>query len=121
MALNVDFTHPLRSFDASLELTVAPDKTTDLVGPSGDGKTTVVTVPGITGPVRVVSGAFSHYHEADEYVVGANYYFKRHDLKWQTDFGVYQGGNPAGGGVSAAGWIAGLDGWMLRTQIQFAF
>jgi hypothetical protein len=42
-------------------------------------------------------------------------------LKWQTDFSVFDGGNPAGGGVSPAGFIAGNDGWLLRTQIQLAF
>ncbi len=47
MALNVDFTHPLRSFDAAVSLTVQPGITTALVGPSGAGKTTVL---------RVVSG-----------------------------------------------------------------
>jgi molybdate transport system ATP-binding protein len=44
MALNVHFTHPLRSFDASVQLTVADGATTALVGPSGAGKTTVLRV-----------------------------------------------------------------------------
>jgi molybdate transport system ATP-binding protein len=47
MALRVDFTHPLRSFDAAVSLTVPEGTTTALVGPSGAGKTTVL---------RVVSG-----------------------------------------------------------------
>src|SRR4029079_13619705 len=41
MALSVHFTHPLRSFDASVQLTVPDGTTTALVGPSGAGKTTV--------------------------------------------------------------------------------
>jgi hypothetical protein len=71
--------------------------------------------------VQVNPGAFSHYHEADEYAIGVNYYFKRQLVKWQTDLSLYQGGNPAGGGSSPAGFINGEDGWMLRTQIQVAF
>jgi hypothetical protein len=71
--------------------------------------------------VEVNQGAFTHFHEAAEYAVGVNYFFKRQLLKWQTDFSVYQGGNPAGGGTSPAGFIAGEDGWMVRTQIQLAF
>jgi molybdate transport system ATP-binding protein len=57
MALNLDFTHPLRSFDASLELTVAPGTTTALVGPSGAGKTTVLRV--ISGLLRPQRGVVS--------------------------------------------------------------
>ena len=55
MALSLDFTHPLRSFDASLELTVAPGTTTALVGPSGAGKTTVLRV--ISGLLRPQRGS----------------------------------------------------------------
>jgi hypothetical protein len=88
---------------------------------NGNGTFHTVTVPGVTGPVRVYNEAFRVYHEADEYAVGVNYYFKRQLLKWQTDFSWYEGGNPAGGGQSAAGFIAGSDGWLLRTQIQLAF
>jgi len=44
MALSVHFTHPLRSFDASVQLTVPDGATTALVGPSGAGKTTVLRV-----------------------------------------------------------------------------
>ena len=51
MALNLHFTHPLRSFDASVELTVEDGTTTALVGPSGAGKTTVLrVVPGLLRP-----------------------------------------------------------------------
>ena len=57
----------------------------------------------------------------NEYGVGFNYYWKRQMLKWQTDFSYYQGGNPAGNGQSPAGFIAGSDGWLLRTQLQLAF
>ncbi|CAN5660206.1 ABC transporter ATP-binding protein [soil metagenome] len=44
MALRVQFTHPLRSFDASAELTVERGETLALVGPSGAGKTTVLRI-----------------------------------------------------------------------------
>jgi hypothetical protein len=95
-------------------------------GESGDinglGKFTTTTVPGITGPVHVVAGAFRQFHEADEYTVGVNYFFKRHLLKWQTDIGYYRGGNPDGpSAVSIAGFIPGSDGYLIRTQIQLAF
>jgi hypothetical protein len=83
------------------------------------------TALGIPSPattaVRVLPTAFQNFHEADEYAVGVNYYFKRQLLKWQTDFSVYQGGNLAAGGRSPAGFIPGVDGWMVRSQIQFAF
>jgi hypothetical protein len=71
--------------------------------------------------VQVNPGAFSNFHEAQEYAIGVNYFFWRELVKWQTDFSWYVGGNPAGGGSSPAGFIAGEDGWMLRTQIQLAF
>ena len=94
-------------------------------GESGDiqgaGKFVTVTLPGFAGPVRVYEDAFSRYHTANEYSVGFNYYFHRQLLKWQTDFSIYDGGNPAGGGQSPAGFIAGSDGWMIRTQLQLAF
>jgi hypothetical protein len=88
---------------------------------NGNGTFHTVTVPGITGPVRVINGAFHNNHEADEYAIGVNYYFKGHFLKWQTDLGWYRGSNPAGGGASPDGFITGQDGWMLRTQLQLAF
>lgn len=71
--------------------------------------------------VREVPGAFQRYQTAYEYAVGVNYYWKRQLLKWQTDFSVYQGGNPAAGGASAAGFEPGVDGWQIRTQLQLAF
>jgi hypothetical protein len=88
---------------------------------NGTGKVTTRTIPGVPGTVDVVNGAFRQYHDAREFAVGFNYYFKGQQLKWQTDFSIYDGGNPAGGGVSPAGFIAGTDGYMLRTQIQLAF
>jgi hypothetical protein len=71
--------------------------------------------------VRVVNGAFNHYQEADEYAIGFNYFFKRHYLKWQNDLSFYTGGNPAAGGQSPAGFIPGVDGFMIRSQIQLNF
>ena len=56
-----------------------------------------------------------------EYAVGLNYYFKRQLIKWQTDIGMYKGGDPSAGGSSAAGFIAGVDGWLLRSQLQVAW
>jgi hypothetical protein len=93
-------------------------------GESGDinglGKFTLVNVPGV-GLVHSVNGAFRQFHEADEYTIGVNYYFKRQLLKWQTDFGIYNGGNPSAAGTPVTGAIAGSDGYLIRTQIQLAF
>src|SRR6478735_5638507 len=44
MALRVRFSHPLRSYRASADLTVERGETVALVGPSGAGKTTVLRV-----------------------------------------------------------------------------
>jgi hypothetical protein len=88
---------------------------------NGNGTFTTRTIPGVATPVRVINGAFHNFHEADEYGITLNYYWKRQLLKWQTDLSFYQGGNPAGGGQSPTGFIAGSDGWLLRTQIQMAF
>jgi molybdenum ABC transporter ATP-binding protein len=57
MALSVEFTHPLRSFDASVALTVDDGATVALVGPSGAGKTTVLRV--VSGLLRPRRGAVS--------------------------------------------------------------
>jgi molybdate transport system ATP-binding protein len=54
MALDLDFTHPLRSFVAAVRLSVPRGSTTALVGPSGAGKTTVLRV--IAGLVRPREG-----------------------------------------------------------------
>ncbi|HZT83413.1 MAG TPA: hypothetical protein VFA26_24495, partial [Gemmataceae bacterium] len=89
---------------------------------NGNGTFRNATVPGLATPVHVVNGAFRNFHEADEYTVGLNYYFKRQLLKWQTDVGFYKGGNPVGpAGQSIGGFIGGQDGYLLRTQIQMAF
>lgn len=87
----------------------------------GSGKILkTIAVPG-AGNVRIIDGAFRHFHESTEYAVGVNYFFRRELVKWQTDIGLYQGGNPAGNGASAAGFIPGVDGYMIRSQIQLAF
>jgi len=54
MALDLDFAHPLRSFTATVELTVADAETVALVGPSGAGKTTVLRV--VAGLLHPASG-----------------------------------------------------------------
>ncbi len=54
MALQLRFTHPLRSFEAAADLTVEPGETLALVGPSGAGKTTVLRV--VAGLVRPRTG-----------------------------------------------------------------
>lgn len=95
----------------------------------GDGsftRTKVVTsAPGAKkttfATVRKYNNAFSNFNTANEYAAGINYYFKRQLLKWQTDVSYYQGGNPAGGGQSPSGDIAGSDGYLIRTQLQLWF
>jgi molybdate transport system ATP-binding protein len=53
VALDLDFTHPLRGFDASVALTVGDGDTFALVGPSGAGKTTALrVVAGLLRPAR---------------------------------------------------------------------
>jgi molybdate transport system ATP-binding protein len=54
MALRLRFTHPLRTFVASAELTVERGETLALVGPSGAGKTTTLRV--VAGLLRPQSG-----------------------------------------------------------------
>ena len=54
MALRIDYTHPLRAFDARVELTVERGETVALVGPSGAGKTTTLRV--VAGLLRPRSG-----------------------------------------------------------------
>jgi hypothetical protein len=74
-----------------------------------------------TTTIRVFKNDFKKFQEANEYAVCLNYFFKRNLVKWQTDLSYYNGGNPASGGQSPAGFIPGVDGWMLRTQLQFGF
>ncbi len=88
---------------------------------NGSGRFRTIAVPGIKGPVRVITDAFRDFHEAQEIAVGTNYYFYGQMVKWSTDFGIYRGGNPAAGGASPSGYIAGVDGWLVRTQLQLAF
>jgi hypothetical protein len=89
---------------------------------NGNGTFSLVNVNGVPGgPVKVVNEAFTHLTDVEEYAVGFNYYFYGHDVKWQTDLSFYKGGNPAQGGQSPAGWIPGVDGWLVRSQIQLAF
>jgi molybdate transport system ATP-binding protein len=57
MALELDFSHPLRSFVAAIQLTVPRGTTTALVGPSGAGKTTVLRV--IAGLIRPREGTLT--------------------------------------------------------------
>jgi hypothetical protein len=78
-------------------------------------------VPASAGAIRVYNGAFEHFHESQEVAIGFNYYFHGQFLKWQTDLSFYNGGNPAAGGQSPAGFIPGVDGYMVRSQIQLAF
>ena len=60
MALRVRFTHPLRTFDAAIDLAVEQGETLALVGPSGAGKTSVLrVVAGLISP-RVGHVACGH-------------------------------------------------------------
>jgi hypothetical protein len=88
---------------------------------NGTGKFRTVQLPGFSGPVRVIDGAFRNFHEAREIAIGMNYFFYGQLVKWSSDFSVYRGGNPAAGGASPAGFMPGVDGWLVRTQLQLAF
>lgn len=85
--------------------------------PASVGVGAATFAPGTLG--RYV-GAFSKFSAANEYTVGVNYYWKRQNLKWQTDVGYYDN-NPAAGGQSASGYITGANGYLLRTQLQLWF
>src|SRR5262249_24805039 len=82
---------------------------------------TALGIPASAGTVRVYNHAFDHFNEANEFAVGLNYYFHRQLVKWQTDFSWYNGGNPSSGGQSLAGFIPGVDGYMVRSQVQIGF
>jgi hypothetical protein len=97
----------------------------------GNGTTSAINIPSGTGQpalkgglerVQINNGAFTNFHEASEYTVGVNYYFKRHFLKWQTDFSIYQGGNPVGLlGQTLGNFLGGIDGYRIETQLQLMF
>ena len=78
------------------------------------------TVPTGTN-IKIVNGAFTHDHTSQEIAVGVNVFFLGENIKWQTDVGVYTGGNPAANGSSPAGYIPGVNGYEVRTQIQVFF
>jgi molybdate transport system ATP-binding protein len=61
MALRIDFAHPLRAFDAHVQLTVEQGETVALVGPSGAGKTTTLRV--VAGLLRPHHGLVEVDHE----------------------------------------------------------
>ncbi len=88
---------------------------------NGNGHFTTVAIPGASSPVRVIDGAFRSFQNAQEWAFAVNYFFYGQLLKWSSDVNWYQGGNPAAGGASPAGYIPGVDGWMVRTQLQMAF
>jgi hypothetical protein len=60
------------------------------------------------------------FRTAREYAIGVNYFY-RQLVKWQTDISWYQGGNPSAGAEILAGFLPGVDGYMVRSQIQLAF
>ncbi len=96
---------------------------------NGDGTRTALSAAdkkalglgAVPGTIFRVGHAFDHEEGANEYAIGINYYFKRQQVKWQTDLSFYNGGNPATGGQSPAGFIPGVDGYLVRTQIQLFF
>ncbi len=57
MALRIEYAHPLRAFDANVDLTVERGETVALVGPSGAGKTTTLRV--VAGLLRPRQGRVS--------------------------------------------------------------
>jgi hypothetical protein len=73
--------------------------------------------------VFVRRGAFDHFTQAQEFAVGFNYFFYGQNVKWSTDLSNYTGpgGNPDPGAQSPAGFIPGVNGWLLRSQIQLQF
>ena len=93
----------------------------DLFGTGTFTPQTIRTGAGTTAVVRSYNGAFTNYHMAQEIGAGFNYYWFGQLVKWTTDFSYYRGGNPAGNGQAATGFIPGVDGWLFQTQIQIAF
>ncbi|HEY7158625.1 MAG TPA: hypothetical protein VH575_32070 [Gemmataceae bacterium] len=88
---------------------------------NGTGKFRTVVLPGVTGPVRVIDGAFRNFHQVTEIAAGFNYFFYGQLVKWSTNMAWYRGGNPAIGGQSPVGFVPGVDGWLVETQLQLAF
>jgi hypothetical protein len=88
---------------------------------NGNGHYTTERIAGASSPVRVIDDAFRRFQNAQEWAFVVNYFFYGQLLKWSSDVDWYQGGNPAAGSTSPAGYIAGVDGWMVRTQLQMAF
>jgi hypothetical protein len=72
-------------------------------------------------PTVIFNNAFKEYHQSNEIQAALNYYFRRQQLKWQTDIGYYTNGSPASGFQAASTWIPGVAGWLLRTQLTFMF
>jgi hypothetical protein len=98
------------------------DGTRRALTPAETARFVALGVPAATVATwRVVNGAFNKDQEAQEWAVGFNYFFRGQQFKWSNDISWYNGGNPAAGGQSPAGFIPGVDGWMLRSQIQLAF
>jgi len=90
----------------------------------GNGTFTTVRLPGVAGNaglVRSWNGAFTNYHMAQEIGAGFNYFWFGQLVKWTTDFNYYRGGNPAGNGAAPGGFLPGVDGWLVRSQLQIAF
>jgi hypothetical protein len=88
---------------------------------NGNGHFSTTRIAGASTPVRIIDQAFRRFQNAQEWAFVVNYFFYGQLLKWSTDVNWYQGGNPAAGGASPAGYIPGVDGWMVRTQLQMAF
>ncbi len=78
------------------------------------------TVP-LGTKISIVNGAFTHFHTSQEIAVGLNVFFYGEQVKWQTDVGTYTGGNPAANGMAPAGYLPGVNGYMVRTQLQLFF
>ena len=71
--------------------------------------------------VRVYNDAFRKAQESTAITFGVNYFIYGQNVKWQTDVGFYNGGNPGAAAQSLTGVIPGVDGYLLRTQFQLTF